>query len=201
MVIGNVGSNRFGISSGASVKNLTRQGKIVPLRSTGRAKARLCLRRYDSLGYKMKLSIQLLFVLLLTSCAASGPAFVKVSEIIPDKAVVYFYRQAAFYGSGSCPDLTIDQKVIGCLKNGGYLEVILEPGEHAIHFDKGTWQPERDLHANINLQAGKHYYYEYGQELKGAFAVPGFAFVAGSENFFQIQEKHAISILMKLKKS
>jgi hypothetical protein len=149
----------------------------------------------------MKYLTLLLAGLLLAGCTATGPIFNGVAKVNPDKAVAYFYRQAAFYGSGTCPDLVIDEEEIGCLKNGGYFEVTLEPGDHLVLFDKGTWEPYKDLRSIITLEAGTIYYFEYGQEMTGAFAVPGFAMVSGRENFHRKTEEYSLSILKKLKKS
>jgi|TARA_R110001583_G_scaffold43838_3_gene139257 hypothetical protein len=149
----------------------------------------------------VKYLTHLAIAMFLVGCTATGPLFNGVSEARSDKAIAYFFRQAAFYGSGSCPDLVIDGEKIGCLKNGGFFEVILEPGNHLVLFDKGTWEPDKDLRSNITLEKGKIYYYEYGQEMTGAFAVPGFSMVSGRENFIRKTEEYSLSILKKLKKS
>ncbi|WP_086932925.1 DUF2846 domain-containing protein [Agarilytica rhodophyticola] len=141
------------------------------------------------------------FITMLIGCTATGPAFEQVAEPQNEKAIAYFFRQAAFYGSGSCPDLIIDQKKMGCLKNGGFFEVELEPGEHTILFDKGTWEPDRDLRTNILVKSGKIYFYEYGQVMTGIFATPGFGSVSGEENFYRKTREYSVAILKKLKES
>ncbi|MEX1666648.1 DUF2846 domain-containing protein [Zhongshania arctica] len=138
---------------------------------------------------------------LLVACTATGPAFQQVADSKNDKAIAYFYRQAAFYGSGFCPDLVVDSKKIGCLKNGGFFEIELEPGEHTVLFDKGTWEPDKDLRANISVVAGEIYFYEYGSVMTGMFAVPGFALVSGKEDFYRKTKEYSIPILRGLKKS
>lgn len=149
----------------------------------------------------MRVFITLVLSVFLVACTATGPNFDQVAVPKEDKAIAYFFRQAAFYGSGSCPDLVIDSKEIGCLKNGGYFEVELEPGDHSVLFDKGTWEPDKDLRATITVKAGEVHFYEYGQVMTGMFVTPVFSFVSGREDFYRKTEKYSLSILKGLKKS
>jgi len=142
-----------------------------------------------------------LFLAFLVGCSANGPAFENVATAKNDSAIVYFFRQAAFYGSGSCPDLMIDEKEIGCLKNGGFFEVELKPGQYTILFDQGTWEPDKDLRAKIIVRAGEVHFYEYGQVFTGMFVSSSFVSISGREDFYRKTKDYSIPILMGLKKS
>ncbi|WP_445358579.1 DUF2846 domain-containing protein [Microbulbifer sp. ANSA005] len=149
----------------------------------------------------MRSFIVAFFVILLSGCTATGPVFEKVAEPNGSKAIAYFFRQAAFYGSGTCPDLVINDKEVGCLKNGGFFEVELDPGEHTVLFDKGTWEPNKALRAKITVQAGEVYFFEYGQAMTGIFATPILVSVSGREDFHQKTKEYSVPILLGLKKS
>lgn len=149
----------------------------------------------------MRIFFTMALVLVLTGCTATGPKFEQVAEPKEYTAVAYFFRQAAFYGSGSCPDLVIDDEEVGCLKNGGFFEVELMPGEHTVLFDKGTWEPDKDLRAKISVKAGVVYFYEYGQVMTGMFVTPGVSSVSGREDFYRKTKEYSLPILVDLKKS
>ncbi len=149
----------------------------------------------------MKFSTLILTFVLLSGCSANGPTFQNLAVPTQNKSIVYFYRQAAFYGAANCPNLIINGNKIGCLKNGGFLQIELEQGEHTVLFDKGTWEPDKDLRTNFSVESGKVYFYEYGQVMTGMFATASVVSISGREDFYRKTKEYSLPILKNLKKS
>jgi len=76
----------------------------------------------------ISLCLVLVFI-LMTGCAASGPAFQMIPDLQADKAVVYVYRPKAFAGSAIKPSVTIGDTKMCSLAKGGYVVKIVDPGE------------------------------------------------------------------------
>lgn len=81
------------------------------------------------------LSIGLMFVALLVSgCGAKGEKFQSFKNPDNGKSLIYIYRPSSFVGSGVFYDIHTStnnnqDNVIGTLRNGGYIETEIEPGE------------------------------------------------------------------------
>ncbi len=85
----------------------------------------------------MKKVLALIIVaLLLGGCGAAGPKFDKAllnSQPVPqNKARIYFLRESNAMEGGRSTPLEIDGSDVGKLKNGGFLIVDIEPGDHEI---------------------------------------------------------------------
>jgi hypothetical protein len=82
-------------------------------------------------------SVLLIFIVFVgqffVGCAAKGPKFQTIQKPSQGKSLLYIYRKSAFAGGGVYYDVHItdnngqDTK-IGTLRNGTYLEAVLNPG-------------------------------------------------------------------------
>ena len=73
----------------------------------------------------------LLALVMLAGDVALGSSFKDLSS--PDKAVIYFYRPRAFYGSFVSAKVYIGANVrVGALRPKQYVAVVVEPGKHTL---------------------------------------------------------------------
>ncbi len=77
----------------------------------------------------------MLYLVILTSCAATGKKFESIKPIVEGKAKLVFYREYVWNGGFSCPTIKISGKKQDCLSNGGYFEADVNPGEVWIYLD------------------------------------------------------------------
>ncbi len=95
--------------------------------------------------------------ILFTGCGANGPQFTKMAEPKKDEGLVYIYRPSKFVGGGvyyrvNVTDKENENKVIGKLVNGSYLEHNSKKGEIEI------WaETESKSSITLDVEAGKTY--------------------------------------------
>ena len=148
----------------------------------------------------MRVFLFLASMMLMNGCVATGDLFDQVAEPGPKEGVAYFFRQSAGYGYASCPKLMIDGQRAGCLRNGGFIEVPFEPGQHEIWF---TYHENRDkdLIVNIDIEPSKTYFYEYGTYMTDLSVIGPIMKMSGGESLAQMTKEYSIPILLKLKDS
>jgi len=147
-----------------------------------------------------------IFIFFITGCSATGPKFTKATLTNQKLSTVYLMRQYKFLGAAGCRAVHIDNKDLGCIKNAGYLRIDLTPGSHAIKFPKVTendWANETEV--ELELLAGKIYYFEWTHELEDFYVIPaGSVVVTGGETKASIIQHHegsAVPILRELRES
>lgn len=147
----------------------------------------------------MKKVIQLIICLSLCGCAmAFGPAFSQLEQP-DDKAIIYVYRQAQFYGSGNMliPRIWLNDEKIGSMRMGGYYPFILEPGEHKIEVKSITGG---SLGINtVELKGGEVRYFEYKEVMTGMNNYGGTAVAEGKSMFLEVPPNYALKRLKKTK--
>jgi len=81
----------------------------------------------------------LLILTILTACGATGPTYQSLDLTTPENSVIYIYRPSHFVGAASYPEITLDEKHLGSLKNGGYLVKEISPGKHKLTTKGNAW--------------------------------------------------------------
>lgn len=76
-------------------------------------------------------------VVLLTACAAPGPKY-SVEPLGPNEAAIYVYRPWRLAMGGGAPAIALDGREMGDLKNGGFLQFKVPPGEYTLE-QKYSW--------------------------------------------------------------
>lgn len=71
-------------------------------------------------------------VCLLVSCSATGPYFSSTNTLGANDTGVYLYRGNYLAGIGMGATVSVDGRVIGNLRNNGFLFARLTPGSHVI---------------------------------------------------------------------
>lgn len=145
----------------------------------------------------------LLITFLLTACAAGGQLYKEIQQPnLEGKSSVVVFRKKQFADGGSCYTVYVDNKPVGVWGNGGFIRVILAPGEHKIsipHMNGNT------LAANANLVANQQAYLEYNSVLTGVNVIPlGTAAIANTSFNFAltpVSEDYADTLLPNLKDS
>ena len=77
----------------------------------------------------------IVFAVGLTGCGAKGQQFTEFKKPDANKGMVYVYRPSSFVGGGMYYDVhdkNDNNKVIGTLKNGGYIAKQMEPGKNVL---------------------------------------------------------------------
>lgn len=140
---------------------------------------------------------------LLTGCSAGGKQFAGIEAPATGFAKVYIYRPSAFIQSGIYPDIELDSKLVGKLKNGGFLALQVSPGEHTLAITGNYLQwshPNRSF--PLTFEAGKTYYYKLQPFVSGGGVVGGVYLANHGYSFAQItDEEIAVSELSKLHES
>lgn len=155
---------------------------------------------------KLVLFFHCLAVMLISGCVTTGAKFDNSVKVDSDKSALYLMRQSKFVGALICRPVIIDEVEKGCLTNGGFLRVDLEPGEHVITMPKvnrSDWFKE--LKVNGTFNPGKIYYLEWTGELVNLNVLPMGALtnVEGETQSMLIEhtESGALSILKGLRNS
>lgn len=107
----------------------------------------------------MKKCLIVLFVLCLAACASSpsGPVYSQTEVVDSTKARVYIYRVKSFAGAAWQHDYWINKKLVARLSSHGFTSILVSPGTYQIHY--GATADYDELVININLEAGKDYYF------------------------------------------
>jgi hypothetical protein len=108
--------------------------------------------------HKLYRFFSLLSLLLLAACSATGADFQPVAAT-PGKGVVHVYRTSNFWGYGDAPQVTVDGKAIGTLRNAGFLTAQVEPGTHVIEV-RTFMQFLGGRKIKVNVEPGGKYYYK-----------------------------------------
>ena len=103
--------------------------------------------------------------------AASLSTDKKFGEAKPDQALVYLVREKRFSGSARTMFVYADQTFLGTLDNGSYTFAYLPPGKHLL------WLNWAKINMEVDLEAGKTYYYSIWTSFDGLDDSSGQAFV------------------------
>jgi hypothetical protein len=113
----------------------------------------------------MKKLLQILSILLLTSCSAMGEKFEKLIPPKNNKAVVYLYRaQIADRSLTLSPGIALNHELVGSLPLDGFLRLEVEPGFNDLSLRSRThhWPiggPTLDL--RVDAKSGEIYFVEF----------------------------------------
>lgn len=94
-------------------------------------------------------------------------------EAKPDAALVYLIREKRFTGSGRTMFVFGDQTFLAALDNDSYAFAYLPPGKHLL------WLNWAKINTEVELEAGKTYYYAIWTEFDTLDELSGQAFVNG----------------------
>ena len=115
----------------------------------------------------MKKLTRALFALFVSACASVPKAShendqeAKKFQPLPDKSVIYIYRDEAFGGAVRM-DILIDGFLLGEMRSKSYMRAIVKPGSHIV-----TSRSENSSQLPVTTEAGKIYY--VWQEAKMGF--------------------------------
>ena len=77
--------------------------------------------------------------LALSGCATpTGAVFTTEAALTTGQAQVYLYRQSALYANAQSFTVRLNQKDVGELFNGSYMQLSLAPGQHVISVKPGA---------------------------------------------------------------
>jgi hypothetical protein len=78
--------------------------------------------------------------------SANGPVFEPSSIDSGDRALLYVYRPSEVYGRLVGPTIALDDHEIGLWRDGGYIDLVVEPGRHVLEtkYNRSWWTGEGD---------------------------------------------------------
>jgi hypothetical protein len=74
----------------------------------------------------------LFFLGLLSSCTITGPKFTPLESADANRGVIYIYRPSTYVMALMSALISVDGKQVAVLRNGGYVAVPVDAGEHTI---------------------------------------------------------------------
>ena len=147
--------------------------------------------------------ISIFLIFLIYGCAAKGAFYKDVrTKDLNGKSSITIFRKKQFADGGSCYTVNVDGQSVGVLANGGFIEVLLQPGKHTVtvpHLNGKT------LSSEATLEENGAYYVEYNSVLTGVSAVPIGSAAVTNVNFnfalSPVPESYALGILEGLRDS
>lgn len=143
-------------------------------------------------------------LMLVAGCSAGGKPFGGLEKPDNTNAQVYLYRPFALAQSGIFPDIELDSKLIGSLKNGGYLSYKIAPGEHKLAVTGNYLQWNYSARVfDLTFEAGKTYFYRLQPFTGTGGGFAGGVYLANYQYSFMLIEDQeaALAELKKLKES
>jgi len=139
-----------------------------------------------------KFYLSVLSLILLSGCSASGPMY-KPSEISSDKnAMIYVYRPSQFVNGGGYPEIKINNKSIGPLKNGGYLYKEVEAGKYTVLSEGNimNWNFP-DINVPVILKQGETAYLRLLSSASTSAIVGSMVYMGRDSNLHLVKPEHA----------
>lgn len=129
-----------------------------------------------------RLAIHLSVFALVAAAAASLAGADKsdqkqLGEPKPDQALVYLIREGHFQGSGRTMFVFSDEEFLCSLDNNSYCFAYVPPGEHLL------WLNWAKINREIELEAGKTYYFNIWTAVDELDEASGRAFVEGVKSY------------------
>ncbi len=88
--------------------------------------------------------------ILITGCSATGPKYSELEATdLREKSEIIIFRESKLGAAGSSFCVTINNKPIGILKNGGFLRASVEPGNNLISMPLNNDKLELDIKSRI----------------------------------------------------
>lgn len=109
--------------------------------------------------------------------AATRSAQKQEGEIKPDSALVYFVREGHFQGSGRTMFVYSDDTFAGTIDNDCYTFAHLPPGKHLL------WLNWARINAEVELEAGKVYYFNVWDKIRPIEESFGKALLGGVKGY------------------
>jgi hypothetical protein len=147
--------------------------------------------------------IFIIMVVLFSGCAAKGALYKDVqTNTLNGKSSITVFRKKQFTDGGSCYTVYVDEKSVGVLANGGFIEILLEPGKHIVTIPHING---KKLSSEAVLEKNEKYYVEYNSLVTGVNVIPIGTFVTTNVSFnfalSPVSENYALGLLKDLRDS
>ena len=104
---------------------------------------------------------------LVAGCSASGADF-ELSAAPEGQGTIHIYRVNSFTGYSDAPDVKIDGKLVGTLKNAGFLTQTVDPGPHEIEVRVEFMKLFGGRKVSVDVEPGQNYYFKVAIQLDDA---------------------------------
>ncbi len=143
---------------------------------------------------------------VLAACSATGKQFGGLEKPESGYAHVYVYRPFTFKQSGIFPDIKLDSKLVGKLKNGGFLMIKAEPGDHKLAVTGNYLQWSHAPRTfDVSFEREGTYFYKLQPFVSGFYGprrIGGVYLLNHSYSFVRIEDRNvALAELKTLRES
>lgn len=144
-----------------------------------------------------------LLVAVASGCSSSGALFQQLEPPQQGNALVYLMRGSSFVSALNCPDVELNGKYVGCLKQDGYIKIEVSAGENKICFCRSAFEVGDDTVLNLTLAAGEVRFFEWKPEIGDMTFIGGNVYATGGkmESIIEHGEAQALTLLATLKNS
>lgn len=143
---------------------------------------------------------QFLFGGLGGQCQAKGPVFA-INDVPEDSSLLYIYRPRSFIANASLPAIQVDGNNVGQLKNGGFFEISVTPGEHSVGvIGKMLTTFTRDLATNVECGKGQRCFVKLSIEMGDVYVAGNIAGATNNKSIDAVPEAQALGEVKSLKK-
>ncbi|WKD49608.1 hypothetical protein [Microbulbifer spongiae] len=159
----------------------------------------------------MRKIIILLYSTMLSGCVAlllapavmkaNGDHFKELESPSINMGAVYIFRKFKLVASIYCQPFSINGERTSCLRNGGYIRLELQPGEHVIGFPKRALEFGEGFEQKILVIGGKTSFYEWGTDIDNINSVGTSTSMTFVEFLIGHTQESAVAILKDLRKS
>ncbi len=133
-------------------------------------------------GIKSWLWLTVTAILLAGCVSVSGSGFAPVTQIAPDKALIYVYREPGLRGAAITPDVNIGDEFRFPLTIGGYYPYFATPGKLTV---SATALGTRSV--TFDARPGQTYYVKGGTVPMG-LGVPAIELVSPEQGVAEIKD-------------
>ena len=149
----------------------------------------------------MRYFLLLVVVWVVTGCSATGSDF-KTTATSGGKGVVHVYRPTNWRATwGDAPNISVDGRRVGSLKNAGFLTFQLPPGRHEVEVRVPLMQWFGGRKAKVNVAPGGKYYLRVGLELDDIVFGANGPLPISSFHIQQVPARKALAEIKKTKSS
>ncbi|WHI50186.1 hypothetical protein P3339_17290 [Microbulbifer sp. MLAF003] len=132
---------------------------------------------------------------------ANGDHFEEVEPPPINMGAVYIFRKLKLAASIYCQPFSVNGERVPCLRNGGYIRLELQPGEHVIGFPKRALEFGKGFEQKIQVIGGKTSFYEWGTDLDDINSAGSYTSMTFVEFLIEHAPESAVTILKDLRKS
>ena len=153
---------------------------------------------------KYKFYAIIIVQLFISGCGATGEIYKGLEPLKENNAQIYIYRPSKFYQGLAWPTVFIDGQDRFTLKNGGYVNTLLTPGDHTLKLGAANFFSNwsvGDIKVDLTLEPNQRYFYKLDLEFGSIAIVGSYTSVSGAVRLIEVSKENALKELKELNSS